>query len=230
MAASTFSATGPNSVSYTVAGLPLAVNGAVMVAKASPPGAAASGAVDVSVVASNATGTPASGNWNLNVYAGCAAVNGVFSYGTASTVTAAPPALPTCNSIRRRASTCRQAAPPAVPAILGATRGRFGRDDGRQRIPDIDGSCDSGELMRVLILFLFSVSLQAATYYVGSAGNDSNPGTSDAPWLTLQHAVNSVACGDTIIVVAKPCFCCKTPPRTWLRADHDDPIVRLVAV
>jgi hypothetical protein len=29
----------------------------------------------------------------LNVYVGCAAANGAFSYGTASTITAAPPGL-----------------------------------------------------------------------------------------------------------------------------------------
>lgn len=29
-----------------------------------------------------------------------------------------------------------------------------------------------------------------ATYYVATTGNDSNPGTSGSPWLTLQHALN----------------------------------------
>jgi hypothetical protein len=93
-AVGTFSATGPNSVAYTIAGLPLAVNGVVMVAKmASPTWTAAAGTVDLAVVATNADGAPAAGNWTLNVYAGCAAANGAFSYGTASTITAAPPSL-----------------------------------------------------------------------------------------------------------------------------------------
>jgi hypothetical protein len=53
----------------------------------------------------------------------------------------------------------------------------------------------------------FALSLHAATYYVASssstpAGSDSNAGTQAAPWLTIQHAVNSMACGDTLIVVA----------------------------
>jgi hypothetical protein len=94
VAAATFSATGPNSISYTVAGLPLASNGAVMVAKkASPTWSGAAGTVDLAVVATNADGVPAAGNWTLTVYAGCAAANGVFSYGTASTISAVPPGL-----------------------------------------------------------------------------------------------------------------------------------------
>jgi hypothetical protein len=36
---------------------------------------------------------PAAGNWTLNVYGGCAAANGAFTYGAASTISAAPPAL-----------------------------------------------------------------------------------------------------------------------------------------
>ncbi|OQX88650.1 hypothetical protein B6D60_01640 [candidate division KSB1 bacterium 4484_87] len=41
------------------------------------------------------------------------------------------------------------------------------------------------------------------TFYVdqnASSANDANPGTENAPWLTLQHAVENVAPGDTIIV------------------------------
>jgi hypothetical protein len=61
--------------------------------------------------------------------------------------------------------------------------------------------------MKRIVLFLIAVSLRAATYYVASnvsspAGSDSNAGTQAAPWLTIQHAVNSMACGDTLIVVA----------------------------
>lgn len=31
------------------------------------------------------------------------------------------------------------------------------------------------------------------TYYVSSTGNDTNPGTSGSPWLTIQHAINYIA-------------------------------------
>ncbi|MBC8449578.1 MAG: DUF1565 domain-containing protein [Chloroflexi bacterium] len=40
----------------------------------------------------------------------------------------------------------------------------------------------------------------AAHYYVAPAGDDGNPGSEDLPWRTLQHAVESVGPGDTIIV------------------------------
>jgi hypothetical protein len=39
-----------------------------------------------------------------------------------------------------------------------------------------------------------------ATYYVSTAGNDSNPGTIGAPWLTIQHAADSVSAGATVYV------------------------------
>lgn len=42
----------------------------------------------------------------------------------------------------------------------------------------------------------------ASTYYVGVHRSDNNPGTAQAPWATLQHAVDSIAPGDTILVTA----------------------------
>ena len=38
------------------------------------------------------------------------------------------------------------------------------------------------------------------TYYVSPTGNDSNPGTNAAPWLTIQHAASTVAAGSTVYV------------------------------
>jgi parallel beta-helix repeat protein len=40
----------------------------------------------------------------------------------------------------------------------------------------------------------------AATYYVATNGNDTFDGSSFAPWRTLQHAVETIAPGDTILV------------------------------
>src|SRR5574337_1310045 len=61
-------------------------------------------------------------------------------------------------------------------------------------------------LMRMTALVFMSVFLEAsalaATYYVnnGAAGaSDANPGTLDSPWLTIQHAADMVAAGDTVI-------------------------------
>jgi len=40
-----------------------------------------------------------------------------------------------------------------------------------------------------------------AVYYVnGSTGNDANPGTSSAPWRTIQKAANTLRAGETVIV------------------------------
>ena len=40
----------------------------------------------------------------------------------------------------------------------------------------------------------------AATYYVATNGNDTFDGSSTNPWATLQHAVETIAPGDTILV------------------------------
>jgi Right handed beta helix region len=53
-----------------------------------------------------------------------------------------------------------------------------------------------------LLLFAFgSFTLSfAADYYVSPSGNDSNPGSSGAPWLTLQYAVDQLQPGDVLHV------------------------------
>jgi parallel beta-helix repeat protein len=57
-------------------------------------------------------------------------------------------------------------------------------------------------LFGFIALVCFSRSALATTYYVATNGNDSNPGSSLSPWFTLQHAVETIAAGDTIIVRA----------------------------
>jgi len=52
----------------------------------------------------------------------------------------------------------------------------------------------------VFILALAASSAFGATYYVATTGADTNPGTSGSPWRTLQHAVDTIANGDTILV------------------------------
>lgn len=51
----------------------------------------------------------------------------------------------------------------------------------------------------ILTLGLASSSF-ATTYYVATTGSDANTGSSTAPWSTLQHAVETIAPGDTILV------------------------------
>jgi len=37
-------------------------------------------------------------------------------------------------------------------------------------------------------------------YYVAKDGSDQNPGTLDKPWLTIQHAAESLVAGDTVLI------------------------------
>ena len=55
-----------------------------------------------------------------------------------------------------------------------------------------------------LALFVsgISPSLFAATYYVATSGNNTNPGTQGSPWLTVQKAANTMVAGDTVIVAS----------------------------
>jgi parallel beta-helix repeat protein len=43
-------------------------------------------------------------------------------------------------------------------------------------------------------------TVPAGTYYVSPSGNDSNPGTLDSPWRTLQKAADTLVAGDTVYV------------------------------
>jgi hypothetical protein len=57
----------------------------------------------------------------------------------------------------------------------------------------------------VLTAALFAlppISLPAGNYYVSTTGSDANDGSLPSPWLTIQHAVDSVGPGDTIYVMA----------------------------
>lgn len=52
----------------------------------------------------------------------------------------------------------------------------------------------------LLILVIFSIKANATNYYVATNGNDSNPGTIDKAWATLQKGVNSMSPGDILYV------------------------------
>ncbi|EHS57085.1 parallel beta-helix repeat-containing protein, partial [Paenibacillus sp. Aloe-11] len=45
-----------------------------------------------------------------------------------------------------------------------------------------------------------SASAAGTEYYVATSGSDSNTGTSDAPWKTLQHAADVAPAGSTVYV------------------------------
>jgi len=52
----------------------------------------------------------------------------------------------------------------------------------------------------VLGLLMGCFGTSAAQYYVDPNGDDSNPGTQDKPWRTIQKAANAAFAGDTVIV------------------------------
>ena len=55
----------------------------------------------------------------------------------------------------------------------------------------------------VVIVLMLAQSLAGqtgTTYYVSASGNNSNPGTISAPWLTIQHAANRVKPGAIVYV------------------------------
>jgi hypothetical protein len=71
--------------------------------------------------------------------------------------------------------------------------------------------CKWGNLLVVLLVLCSLVSgllvhprpvLAATQYYVSVNGSDSNPGTSDRPWRTIQKAANTMAAGDAVTVLA----------------------------
>jgi hypothetical protein len=47
-----------------------------------------------------------------------------------------------------------------------------------------------------------TASNPATSFYVSPSGSNSNPGTITSPWLTIQHAANSVQAGDVVYVRA----------------------------
>jgi hypothetical protein len=58
-------------------------------------------------------------------------------------------------------------------------------------------------LFAVFLMMAESLAGQiGSTFYVSRKGSDKNPGTFSSPWLTIQHAANSVSAGATVYVLA----------------------------
>jgi Bacterial Ig-like domain (group 3)/Protein of unknown function (DUF1565) len=65
------------------------------------------------------------------------------------------------------------------------------------RYPDLTHTT----LVVIILALAQSLAGQAGTtYYVSTTGNDTNPGTFKAPWLTVQHAANTVKPGAAVYV------------------------------
>jgi len=52
----------------------------------------------------------------------------------------------------------------------------------------------------VLLFLVVHSSAFATTYYVAKNGSDSNPGTEDNPWRTIQKAANTLQPGETVLI------------------------------
>ena len=90
----------------------------------------------------------------------------------------------------------------SVPAehnvVIEYVKGRSGRprpSDGKLDIGAYEHAGEAAQAGAVL-----STAPAARMRYVSVDGSDSNDGSAGAPWATLQHAVDSVSAGDTIIV------------------------------
>jgi hypothetical protein len=61
----------------------------------------------------------------------------------------------------------------------------------------------AGYASLIAVIFVLSHSLAAqagSSFFVSTSGSDSNPGTIGSPWLTIQHAANTVSAGATVYV------------------------------
>src|SRR6202046_401720 len=64
-----------------------------------------------------------------------------------------------------------------------------------------DADAIHATLVVIVLALTQTLAGQAGTtYYVSTSGNDTNPGTIRAPWLTIQHAANTVKPGATVYV------------------------------
>ena len=57
-------------------------------------------------------------------------------------------------------------------------------------------------IMTSLASLLPASAFAAPSYYVAKTGADTNPGTEQQPWLTVQHAANVASPGSTVYVHA----------------------------
>ena len=62
------------------------------------------------------------------------------------------------------------------------------------RLKSVIGICMLASILSPVL------SAHAATYYVATSGNNSNPGTSSQPWRTIAYAVSKMVAGDTTYV------------------------------
>ena len=62
-----------------------------------------------------------------------------------------------------------------------------------------------GLVLRVILLsIIWPIAMQGAQYYVSTNGSNSNNGSLNSPWQTLQYALGRLSPGDTVASHASP--------------------------
>ncbi len=56
------------------------------------------------------------------------------------------------------------------------------------------------QIFALIVLLLWVMPAQAANLYVSTSGSNSNPGTIGSPFLTIQHGLLAMSCGDVLNV------------------------------
>jgi hypothetical protein len=67
-------------------------------------------------------------------------------------------------------------------------------------LKSISGRAQAAALVFILMLAQSLIAQVGTTYYVSTTGSNSNPGTMNQPWLTIQHAADSVSAAATVYV------------------------------
>ena len=57
-----------------------------------------------------------------------------------------------------------------------------------------------GAIIFILMIILLSNFVSGADYYMAIDGSDSNEGSYDAPWASLNRAFQTLQAGDTLII------------------------------
>jgi len=70
------------------------------------------------------------------------------------------------------------------------------------RSANVPWSLRFARLILAMLAVVGAENSLAATYYVAKNGNDSNPGTTALPWLTIQKAADTLVAGDTVYIKA----------------------------
>lgn len=112
-----------------------------------------------------------------------ATVNGTASTAVTWMVNGIPGGAPLLGTI---STTGLYTAPADVPAALQVA---IEAED--QAAPLANGSASAG---------VSASPATGSTFFVATTGNDTGPGSEAAPWLTIQHAVEKVPAGSTVLV------------------------------